>query len=352
MSDKIRKFKSINKLYYRELDKRKKEYIRFLKEEQDLQDVTIDNYENQLYKIRAFEETIDSDRTIEYFTIDEISKLLENMTFSSESSAMSYKNRILDYLKFCTERYGVQKDLSLLKELSQKNYLKGLVNKRLKYLKYVSEGVLYEAVEDLVNPQDRLISLLIYEGVKGTNHADLLNIKKEQYNKETKTLEYIEQDTGKTKTIVCNEFLADAIEKTILTDIYYFKNGKSKGLYSMTDMVKSEYLIEPTYQLNAKMGKQLVAVNGQTIQSRILKIFKYFLDINGQHITVQSLYHSGIINRMVKITEEKYAGNKLPKNIFSKYIEQNEKLGSQAGYRIYPIYIDLYDYFKNDIINL
>ena len=197
MSEKIREFKSINKLYYKELDKRKKEYIHFLKNEQDLEDVTIDNYQNQMYKIRAFEQAIDPNRTIEYFTIDEISTLLEKMTFSSEVSAMAYKNRILDYLRFCSERYGVQKDLSLLKELSQKEYLQGLVNKRLKYIQYVSEGVLYEAIQNLVNPQDRLISLLIYEGIKGTNHADLLNIKKEQYNKETKVLKYMEQDTKK-----------------------------------------------------------------------------------------------------------------------------------------------------------
>ncbi|HID0768119.1 TPA: hypothetical protein ACXDAZ_002649 [Clostridium botulinum] len=352
MSEKIRDFTSLNKLYFRELDERKKEYINFLKNEQDLQDITVDNYTNQIYKIRAFEETIDRDRTIEYFTLDEISKLLENMTFSSESSAIAYKNRILDYLKFCTEHYGIQKDIGLLNTISQKEFIQGLVNKRLKYLKYVTEGTLYEAVQDLVNPQDRLMALLIYEGVKGTNHADLINIKKEQYDKENKILEYIEQDTGKTKQLRCNEFLSDEIEKTILSDTYYFKNGKGTGRHDMTDIVESPYLIAPTAQLNARMnnysGQQ---VYGQTIQSRILKIFKHFLDINGQHITVQSLYHSGIVNRMVKLTEEKYAGQKLKKVDFVKYIEQNEKLKLQAGYRLYDIYENLYNLFKNDIIS-
>lgn len=352
MAEKTREFTSLNKLYFRELDERKKDYINFLKNEQDLQDVTIDNYENQMYKIRGFEETIDPSRTIEYFTLDEISKLLENMTFSSESSAMAYKNRIIDYLRFCTERYGIQKDIALLNALSQKEYIQGLVNKRLKYLKYVTEGSLYETVQNLVNPQDVLISLLIYEGVKGTNHADLIAIKKEQYDKENKILEYIEQDTGELKQLKCNEFLADAIENTLLSDVYYFKNGKGTGIHDMTAIVESPYLIAPTAQLNARMnnysGKQ---VYGQTIQSRVLKIFKYFLDINGQHITVQSLYHSGIINRMVKLTEEKYAGNKLKKIDFARYIEQNEKLGFQTGYRLYNIYDNLYDLFKNDIIN-
>ncbi|EQC1535494.1 hypothetical protein ACY1J9_001325 [Clostridium botulinum] len=352
MSEKIRDFTSLNKLYFRELDERKKEYINFLKNEQDLQDITVDNYTNQIYKIRAFEETIDRDRTIEYFTLDEISKLLENMTFSSESSAIAYKNRILDYLKFCTEHYGIQKDIGLLNTISQKEFIQGLVNKRLKYLKYVTEGTLYEAVQDLVNSQDRLMALLIYEGVKGTNHADLINIKKEQYDKENKILEYIEQDTGKTKQLRCNEFLSDEIEKTILSDTYYFKNGKGTGRHDMTDIVESPYLIAPTAQLNARMnnysGQQ---VYGQTIQSRILKIFKHFLDINGQHITVQSLYHSGIVNRMVKLTEEKYAGQKLKKVDFVKYIEQNEKLKLQAGYRLYDIYENLYNLFKNDIIS-
>ncbi|EDU38264.1 hypothetical protein CLOSPO_01125 [Clostridium sporogenes ATCC 15579] len=352
MADELREFTSLNKLYFRELDYRKKEYIDFLKNNQDLQEVTVGNYENQMYKIRAFEKTIDEDRTIEYFTIDEISRLLESMTFSSESSAMAYKNRVIDYLKFCTEHYGTQKDITLLDQLSQKDYIQGLVNKRMKYQKYISEGSLYEAVQDLVNPQDILISLLIYEGVKGTNHADLINIKKEQYDKENKILEYIEQDTGKTKQLRCNEFLADAIERTMVSDIYYFKNGKGTGPHDMTDIVQSSpYLIAPTAQLNARMnnysGKQ---VYGQTIQSRVLKVFKQFLNINGQNINVQSLYHSGIVNRMVKLTEEEYCGNKLRKIDFAKYIEQNEKLGFQTGYRLYNIYENMYDLFKNDII--
>lgn len=352
MSDRTRDFSSLNKRYYRELDDRKKDYIRFLKEEQDLEDVTINNYKNQMYKIRAFEEIIDKERTIEYFSLDEISSLLEAMTFSSEESAMAYKNRILEYLTFCSIKYGVQKDMALFNTISQKEYIQSLVNKRLKYLKYISEGSLYEALEILVNPQDILISLLIYEGVKGTNHADLIAIKKEQYDKENKILEYIEQDTGKTKQLKCNEFLADTIEKTMLADTYYFKNGKGTGLHDMTDIVDSPYLIAPTAQLNARMnnysGQQ---VYGQTIQSRILKIFKEFLDINGQNITVQSLYHSGIVNRMVKLTEEKYDGNKLRKIDFAKYIEQNEKLGFQTGYRLYNIYENMYDLFKNDIIS-
>ncbi|WP_125154521.1 hypothetical protein [Clostridium rectalis] len=353
MIGRTREFTSLNKLYYRELDSRKKEYIDFLKNEQDLQNVTIDNYENQMYKIRTFEETIDKNRNIEYYTVDEISRLLENMTFSSESSAMVYKNRILDYLKFCTEHYGIQKDIGLLNTISQKSYLQGLVNKRLKYLKYITESMLYEAVQDLVNPQDIVISLLIFEGIKGTNNQDLINIKKEQYNKETKILEYVKQDTLETIEIKCNEFLSDAIERSLLSDTYYFKNGKGMGCHDMTKIVDSPYLIAPTAQLNARINNYSgQKVYGQTIQSRVLKIFKHFLNVNSQHVTVQSLYHSGIINRMVKLTENKYSGNKLRKIDFARYIEQNEKLGIQTGYRLYDIYDILYNKFKLDIIDL
>lgn len=355
--EKKREFYSINKRYFRELDNRKKEYLEFLKEEQDLSKVTLDSYENQLYKIRAMEGVVSKERNIENFTIDEITTVLELMQPSSKESCNAYRNRIIDFLKFCVAKGYINSNILIIQDIMQKDFTENIISKTKQYLKYVTEEKLYDEIEKLVNPSDQLLMLLPFELVKGTDLEDIVSLRKEDYDREKKTLTYVEHDTGEVKKLKCNDFLADTIEKTIDAEVYYNLNGEAKGRNSEAEIIKTIYLFEPTKLALSKMPEtapdptheKMLASN---IQRRFLHCSKKYLGLNSQHVTLKSTYQSGFINKAVKHSIKNHAGRKMNKSNFSDFLSQEIGLTKEGSYRYYSIYDKMFEKFKNDVLFL
>ncbi|BAO04994.1 uncharacterized protein CBO05P1_275 [Clostridium botulinum B str. Osaka05] len=355
--EKKREFYSLNKKYFVELDSRKKEYLKFLKEEQDLSNITLDSYKNQLYKIRSMETVVSKNRNIENFTVDEITTVLELMQPSSKESCGAYRNRILDYLKFCVVKGYINSNILVIEDIMQKDFVENIISKTKQYLKYVTEEQLYEEVEKLVNPSDRLLMLLPFELVKGTDLEDIVSLRKEDYDREKKTLTYVEHDTGEVKKLKCNDFLADTIEKTIDAEVYYNLNGESKSRNSESEIIKTIYLFEPTKLALSKMPEKapdqthekMLASN---IQRRFLYSSKKYLALNSQHVTLKSAYQSGFINKAVKHSIKNYGGEKMNKSDFSDFLSQEIGLTKEGSYRYYNIYFKMFEKFKNDVLFL
>lgn len=342
--------------YDYKLDETKQWFLKFLEGTGEYSKTTLSNYENILHKIVDFEKLFKDGKEFQNFNHTERIEMLKSFRSASKTSLLVYLSVIKSFLEFCMANNIIENNMDLFRGLNYED-LQGYIDIEANKEKYINERDLYELINLINNPQDQVMTLLIFEGVRGKENREIIDLLNDDVDFDKHELKYGE---NKEKTLKMNPILERVIDETINETQYWAKNGdttqidddavrRKRDVFELQD---SEFLIRPTKDYQKKAEKAISdgrvkegQVLGMLIQKRILATMKVILD--RPYVTVNSLYISGLINRAVRYTINT-KGEKLNQQEFVEYYKEAEK--KNDGYRMFEIYNEVYEDFSNNLM--
>ena len=164
----------------------------------------------------------------------------------------------------------------------------------------------------LANAQDKFIIYALFSGIRGNKYSDLVNLKVEDVNFDTKE---IKLPSG--KVVIMDEYLEDILKD--ITDkeygSYYYKLNRS-GFYDVNSFYKlnmdCEYVVKvkPT----TTNGNGLGSFSFQGLQTRLKGLSK----VLGVNILGVNVYRSGVLAKMNEIKE------RWTQNEISEFLKDNQ----------------------------
>ena len=264
-------------------EERKRRFIA----ERDAEVILTKNYLERLFnKVAITEETLGKD--ICNFTFYEITEYYKLLNLTSVVSLSVMNSQFSLYTQWCLQQNLVDDGQNHFLEIREEDYI-NCINKAVLSMKIISEEVVLEWANQLVNPKDQFILLGLFEGIRGNDFCELLKLRKEDVVDNVVTL-----CTG--RKIQISDKLVNIIEDCISETKYYSMTGKEKKVMPLTD---NGYIIKDYPNAKEDISDYQ---RGRQIYNRIRRILKYF----DAHLimTASSIAESGKIDMIKKRASE------------------------------------------------
>jgi hypothetical protein len=142
-----------------------------------------------------------------------------------------------------------------------------------------------------VNARDAAIIGLLYDGVDGKNHEEILNLKNSDCNFEKNEL-LLTKNNGNTRVLTMPEDTMAIIREAIESKTYYRGNRRTeKDHIKISSIVNSDYVIRPI----SVEGSGIV-MTPQLVNQRIRAIGKLFVYKKLRYLKPKSIMMSGFFN--------------------------------------------------------
>lgn len=211
-------------------------------------------------------------------------------TMNSIKSSISVVNRYVAWAVkngyAPTTQFGIEKLLTVddMKEHLSKNALKNMYIKNREELESICDKV-------LVNAQDAVVVVLLYEGLYSKEQEDMINLRKSEFDYEQRTLQVGD------RIVKVSEHSAKIIQNAIEEDTYYKSNGLAVAAKApILNLNNNEYIIRGTYRKNSESNP----VTRSLINLRVTNIGSY---IGKRSITPYSIFFSGLANKLREFEE-------------------------------------------------
>jgi site-specific recombinase XerD len=228
-------------------------------------------YKRVLSRAKELEEPLDKD--LYNFNQLEIEQLIRYMSPKTTESAQHALNIIQAYIRWAIEENLRENNINPLDSLSGKEYLKRLVDTSAQTL-FTKEEV-FEVIDRLVNYQDKVVVLALFEGINGKTFSELLNLKRKDIDEDNNELILTEED-GSERKLRVSETLINMMVKAYDEKDYYKKNGNVSLNYprisDKLELLDSPYVIKHTNTNARSTGK----VEAHTISRRFKMIAEMF----------------------------------------------------------------------------
>ncbi len=278
------------------------------------------NYRHVLGKIKELEEELGKD--FAHFSFEEIGEALRHLEAATRQSLLSQKTVLVNYVDFCIKVGFLTTGINFVKRHKGKA-LDKFINKAEAIGRIISRIDLYDMVFEMRNALDGVIFALLFEGAKGYNLSELLNLKKQDVSFESNKmiLKNTTREGKEEKRILdnispkCMTIIQEAIEQ----EIYFsgeVSNGKKEREYKIED---SEYVLR--MRKFKREGQTYDRPTTVTINRNIARVSKRrgYPDLNPT-----SIWYSGMIDYAKKMKEEK--------GISRLETEHYEEINERFGY--------------------
>ena len=304
----------------------KKEYLNYLEKTTGKRDGCVVSF---FRKANDFE--IENNIEIEKFKEEEdIKNFLKFFSRTSPNSLSVCFSRLKKYYQYLYTHKGIT---SLVKYTNMKyaDY-KDFVSAEIYNSRIITREELYAQIGKIINPCDRLLLLLVFLGIKGDKNIELLNLKKSDVDLNSRRIRVNDH------YFMIDSLIESEIRNTNNTHIYYMNNGQGDAVAQRKNRVEllenSEYIFRPIEnKLILKRDKTtLKKLTPQSIQRRVLGILHEVLGY--PNMTLQTLYVSGVIQRLVDYTEA--TGEEMDNIEVRKWIDANGiSVTKQEVYKLY-----------------
>lgn len=290
-------------------------------------------YRKLLSKFGAYEKNVDKD--LYTFDIDEIGELLYWYSPKSRNSASTALSVIKMYRSFAVREGYTNIHLDFSRLIGDNDINMFLNRKALPYSYLKSAEEFYEIVNHLENYQDAIILILLWNGIDGFKHSEIVNLKVKDCDFEKNRI-YLYNSNGKLVREVEMSprdmaYVKDSTEETI----YKKGNGKAKGKCTSRELIKNDYVlrvpVSKSHPWNAK-------IDAQVIDTRMKRIKEWCDKI---HLSPQNIVTSRV---MIHLSEIDETNGELTHSDFE---DVNKKFGVNVK-QLYNMK-ETYEMFKKDI---
>lgn len=312
--------------------------IRFLNTltEHNKEKSMIKNYENFLYKVQSIENSMGNNREIFEYNLGEFLTFLGILGCASQESLATHLSLIKTYKEFAILEGIVPKESLAFTDNLKFSALKEFTDSQKTMTRHITETEFKDLLDMLVCYQDKALFALIFEGINGIANQDIINIKINDVDFENKII-----NTPLSSIPVSNELL-DIIKKSQKETLY----SNNNDIYTMNfELNESDYIIRPT---KAYLNKPLTIAdmkkngyNGEhvltnIISTRFYRVMSSLGDRRFEYVTINTLYNSGIISRVVKAL-----GCDIESKAFTDYCMTYEGTSQSIAYKLYHVYKDV-----------
>lgn len=186
----------------------KKRYI--LEKEREV--IIDENYLDRLFnKVSKMEEEYQKD--VRDFTVYQIKEFYKLLNTSSVDSLYVMNSQLSMYVQWCLSQNLVADNQNHFLEITAED-IKLCINKAMFDKKVITKEMLYKLLNEMLNPRDKFVALGLFEGLKGQNYQELLELKPEDINGNIAKL-------CTNRTVTLSEKLCSIIQECIKEDTYY-----------------------------------------------------------------------------------------------------------------------------------
>lgn len=245
------------------------------------------NYlECQFEKVSSMEEKLNKD--VSNFTFYEITEYYKLLNVSSVASLIVMNSQFSLYTQWCLQQNLVNDGQNHFLEMRREDY-NNCINKALFDSKVVTREIVLGWVDQLPNPKDQFILLALFEGIKGKDFCELVNLRPEDINGNTVNL-----CTGR-KFEISNRLL-NIIEDCKEEKIYYSTSGKGKKTMPLIDR---GYIIKNYPNIKEDVSD---FQRGRVVYNSIQRSIQY-LSVY-PNVTANNIYESGKLDMIKRRSEE------------------------------------------------
>jgi hypothetical protein len=257
---------------------------------------TQQDYRLALNKCQTIEE--DLGKNLYEFNREELELALSNFRSSSINQINKVITIIRKYIEFANNEGYVETKMNYGEWFSARDSKK-YIDKIADENKIIPYEQLLKIEDECENKQDAVIFALLFEGVRGEGHEELVNLKKTDVNYNDKTL-LLSRNDGSTRIINVSDKTLEIISLATVETEYYFNNGNGNShVKNFNHLVDNDYVIRPCRRGSNDKNYPSDRIN---ITSRIKRIANYF---GNKFINPKNVWYSGIAYEAKKIKEAK-----------------------------------------------
>jgi len=278
---------------------------RFISERND-KIITSSNYLNRLFeKVSEIEEKLNKDMC--NFTFYEITEMYKLLNVSSVEFLSVMNSHYSLYTQWCLQQNLVKDGQNHYMELRVDDFV-NCINKGKLDMQIITKEVIYDWINSLVNPRDQFILLGLFEGIRGKDFCELVNLRPEHIKGNVAHL-----CTG--REVKISSKLLGIIEDCIVEERYISMTGKE---------VKTMPLVDEGYIIKEYPNTKSSAFckrSGRIVKNSVERIAKYFglFPI----VSANNIIESGKINMIKEQAKEKKMNCR--DYIYSSYINEVEE---------------------------
>ena len=278
--------------------------MRYIKEKKENSTLPSNYLECQFNKIGKYEKELNKDA--HDFTVYEIVEYYKILNVASLEVLAVLNSHLSLYTQWCLQENLVKDNQNHFLEIDLEK-MKSCLNKVLIERKIVSREQVIGWCEELPNPKDQVVVLGLFEGLKGKDFCDFVNLRPEDVSGNKLTL-----IDG--REIIVSDQLIKYIEESIAEDKYYSSSG---------NQIKTMPLVNKGYVIkeypNTKEGTSAFA-KGRIIYNGIARSLKYVGALS--YMSANSIFESGKICMIKKRAAE--LGMNVKDYVYSDYIREVE----------------------------
>ena len=276
--------------------------MRFIEEREEEVVLPASYLSTQFNKIEKMENEFDKDLC--NFTAYEIIEYYKMLNITSIESLAVMNSQFSLYTNWCLKQNLVKDNQNHFLEINY-DILGECMNKALFNMRMVSRETILGWIDMLVNPRDQFIILALYEGIRGKENCELVQLKPEDVKGNIVTL-----CTG--RQIKISDQLAKIIKQCIATDEYYGGGGRSFPLIENGYVIKDYNNVKDDVN-SYQQGKRIYNSISRTIKA----VDKKYI------VTANSIVESGKLDMIKNRSEE--LGMTPKEYITSDYIKEVEQ---------------------------
>lgn len=266
----------------------------------DFSDSVTKGYLMIFKKVEPLEKKLGKD--MKDFDEKDIRKLLK--LFSSKSyHSMNVKWSLI-------KKYMCSYNNNICLEFTQDDLMRYIKNKE-NASRYISRNTLHNRMKNMVNPQDKAILLLLFEGLFGYEYDEILNLRVDDIDFETNEI------IVDNRIVIVSEYTKNILKESMNKKEYYksFVVGINDSTTNESYVLNgsSPYLIKTKPSKRTKNGLTPLGVEG--FKSKIKKILD---EIGLGNATPLTIYHSGLIEKI--LSKEYKIGRELSASEIKKEI--------------------------------
>lgn len=231
-------------------------------------------------------------------------KLFRTKTYNAITTKYSALKMYISYAKSVGHK-GIQTPPTSL--LLKAKDLEELINDFGFASRYCTRKSLENSLQMLINPSDKVIFMLLFEGVNGKAYSDIINLRSEDIDFDNNEL-----TTQSGKVVKFSEFTKSLLMASIEENVYYIYSKSDKGKERCYDLAKSPYIIRM---------RNPEPMKNSGIKTR-LDMLKDYMDT--PLLTGKTVYQSGVAEKVIK--HEMELGVELTPTQIERYLKSiNEK---------------------------
>ncbi|MEK8132965.1 integrase [Paenibacillus filicis] len=248
----------------------------------------------RMFKIsNAIESDLEKD--VYDFTREELRRLMFLYAPTTENSSKHNVSWISKYIDWAIEE-GHVNGLNPL-DLVPKDWASQFVNKTLK--KYWTDKEINQIIDKCANAQDAVIISLLYEGVWGEGHSEILGLAKPHVDAFNNTL-HLSDENGNKRSIVVSDKCIKLCEQALREDTYEKMNGNTSpdNRADQANLIENDYVVR-----SAKTNtKHIYESEKNVVYRRLTKIAN---ELNEPQFQPRNIAYSGMLFRAKELYQER-----------------------------------------------